>query len=68
MISGTPPLLLPRTATHRVAIVYSDTTAALYFRSLGDAPGAPSTAYSDLFMAVQNQARMAGVKLASSAA
>ncbi len=50
-----------RTPTHKVAIVYSDTTAALYFRSLGDAAGAPSTAYDDLFMAAQNQARMAGV-------
>ena len=38
--------------THKVAIVYSDTTAALYFSQ---------TAYSDLFMAAQNQARMAGV-------
>src|SRR5690242_16131501 len=56
-----PATLLPRTATHRVAIVYSDTTAGLYFRSLGDAPSAPSTAYSDLFMVAQNQARMAGV-------
>ena len=56
-----PATLLPKTATHRVAIVYSDTTAALYFRGLGDAAGAPSTAYSDLFMAAQNQARMAGV-------
>jgi serralysin len=50
-----------RTPTHKVAIVYSDTTAANYFRSLGDVAGAPSTAYSDLFMAAQNQARMAGV-------
>ena len=50
-----------RTPTHKVAIVYSDTTAANYFRGLGDAAGAPSTAYSDLFMAAQNQARMAGV-------
>ena len=40
------------TATHRVAIVYSDTSANLYFSQ---------TAYSDLFMAAQNQARMAGV-------
>jgi serralysin len=38
--------------THRVAIVYSGTSAALYFSP---------TAYSDLFMAAQNQARMAGV-------
>ena len=50
-----------RTPTHRVAIVYSDTTAANYFRGIGDAAGAPSTVYSDLFMAAQNQARMAGV-------
>jgi serralysin len=50
-----------RTPTHRVAIVYSDTTAANYYRGLGDAAGAPSTAYDDLFMAAQNQARMAGV-------
>jgi serralysin len=56
-----PATLLPKTATHKVAIVYSDTTAANYFRGLGDAAGAPSTPYSDLFMAAQNQARMAGV-------
>ena len=56
-----PATLVARTPTHKVAIVYSDTTAALYFRGLGDAAGAPSTAYSDLFMAAQNQARMAGV-------
>ena len=36
----------------RVAIVYSGTSAKLYFSP---------TAYSDLFMAAQNQARMAGV-------
>ena len=47
-----PATLLPKTATHRVAIVYSDTSANLYFSQ---------TAYSDLFMAAQNQARMAGV-------
>ncbi len=41
-----------QTPTHKVAIVYSDTTAARYFSQ---------TAYSDLFMAAQNQARMAGV-------
>src|SRR5690349_7315739 len=39
-------------AVHKVAIVYSDTSANLYFNQ---------TAYSDLFMAAQNQARMAGV-------
>ena len=49
----TDPATLPVQApTHKVAIVYSDTTAALYFSQ---------TAYSDLFMAAQNQARMAGV-------
>ena len=47
-----PATLVARTPTHKVAIVYSDTSAALYFNQ---------TAYSDLFMAAQNQARMAGV-------
>jgi serralysin len=47
-----PATLAARAPTHKVAIVYSDTTAALYFSQ---------TAYSDLFMAAQNQARMAGV-------
>ena len=47
-----PATLLPKTPTHKVAIVYSDTSANLYFSQ---------TAYSDLFMAAQNQARMAGV-------
>ena len=56
-----PSADVARTPTHKVAIVYSDTTAKNYFRSLGDPAGAPSTAYSDLFMAAQNQARMAGV-------
>jgi serralysin len=42
----------PATRTHRVGIIYSDTSANLYFSK---------TAYSDLFMAAQNQARMAGV-------
>ncbi|HEY7578818.1 MAG TPA: hypothetical protein VH855_14585, partial [Acetobacteraceae bacterium] len=56
-----PNAEVARAPTHKVAIVYSDTTAANYFRSLGDAAGAPSTAYDDLFMAAQNQARMAGV-------
>ena len=56
-----PNVDVTRTPTHKVAIVYSDTTAANYFRGLGDPAGAPSTAYSDLFMAAQNQARMAGV-------
>jgi serralysin len=49
--------------SHKVAIVYSDTTAARFF---GD-PTLPGqldinlTAYSQLFMAAQNQAAMAGV-------
>jgi serralysin len=47
-----PATLQARTPTHKVAIVYSDTSANLYFSQ---------TAYSDLFMAAQNQARMAGV-------
>ena len=47
-----PATLAVQAPTHKVAIVYSDTTAALYFSQ---------TAYSDLFMAAQNQARMAGV-------
>ena len=47
-----PASLMATTATHRIAIVYSDTSAKLYFNG---------TAYSDLFMAAQNQARMAGV-------
>ena len=38
--------------THRIGIVYSDTTAANYFSA---------TAYSDLFMAAQNQAMQAGI-------
>jgi serralysin len=52
-----PATLTAKTATHKVAIVYSDTTANLYFG--GTAYG--KTAYDDLFMAAQNQARMAGV-------
>ena len=47
-----PATLLAKTITHKVAIIYSDTSANLYFNQ---------TAYSDLFMAAQNQARMAGV-------
>lgn len=49
--------------TKKVAIVYSETTAARYF---GD-PALPNqknineTAYSQLFMAAQNQAAMAGI-------
>ena len=47
-----PATLPPKIGQHKVAIVYSDTTAARYFSQ---------TAYSDLFMAAQNQARMAGI-------
>jgi serralysin len=47
-----PATLVTEPPTHKVAIVYSDTSANLYFNQ---------TAYSDLFMAAQNQARMAGV-------
>jgi hypothetical protein len=47
-----PTTLTAKTATHRVAIVYSDTSANLYFSK---------TAYDDLFMTAQNQARVAGV-------
>ena len=47
-----PATLLPQTDTHKVAIVYSDTSASLYFNQ---------SAYSDLIMAAENQARMAGV-------
>jgi hypothetical protein len=47
-----PATLMARTPTHKVAIVYSDTSASHYFSQ---------TAYSDLFMSAQNQARMAGV-------
>jgi serralysin len=47
-----PATLLATTSARKVAIVFSDTSAKLYFNQ---------TAYSDLFMAAQNQARMAGV-------
>ena len=53
-----PSTLLPvNTAVKKVGIVYSATTAALYFG--GGAAG--QTAYSDLFMAAQHQAEAAGV-------
>jgi serralysin len=45
-------------ATEKVAIVYSPTTAALYF---GLPTAQAQTAYDDLFMAAQQQARAAGV-------
>jgi hypothetical protein len=45
-------------ATEKVAIVYSDTTAALYF---GLPASQAITAYDDLFMDAQQQARAAGV-------
>src|ERR1700759_966542 len=47
-----PATVQTRPPTHKVAIVYSDTSAALYFNQ---------AAYSDLIMAAENQARMAGV-------
>ena len=48
-----PAALPARTeAGHRIGIVYSTTTAARFF---------DATAYADLFMAAQNQARMAGI-------
>jgi hypothetical protein len=47
-----PATLAQATPTEKVAIVYSDTSANLYFSQ---------TAYSDLIMAAENQARMAGV-------
>lgn len=57
--SGQPPLP-PRTDfTKKVAIVYSDTTAARFY---GNADSRVNeTGYSQLFMAAQNQAAMAGV-------
>src|SRR5262249_49898487 len=59
-----PYLVYEPTSTNlpdRIGIVYSATTADNYFRSTDDAPGAPSTAYSQLFMAVQSQAIQAGI-------
>ncbi|NJL08027.1 MAG: cadherin, partial [Methylacidiphilales bacterium] len=44
--------------TTKVAIVYSETTAANYFGLTGDAA---ETAYTQLFLAAQNQAAMAGI-------
>ena len=53
-----PSTLVPvNTAIKKVGIVYSATTAALYFG--GGQAG--ETAYSDLFMAAQHQAEAAGV-------
>ena len=47
-----PATIVARTPTHKVAIVYSDTSASRYFSQ---------AAYSDLVLAAQNQARIAGV-------
>lgn len=59
------PVVLPvRTdLSKKVAIVYSETTAARYFGdpSLANQTNINETAYSQLFMAAQNQAMMAGV-------
>ena len=53
-----PATLVPVDSTiKKVGIVYSETTAALYF---GGGP-AGQTAYADLFMAAQHQAEAAGV-------
>ena len=47
-----PATITTRTPTHKVAIVYSGTSASRYFSQ---------SAYADLFLAAQNQARIAGV-------
>ncbi|WGR69600.1 MULTISPECIES: hypothetical protein [unclassified Bradyrhizobium] len=68
-----PSTLIPVDHTvKKVAIIYSATTAALYFGGAGSggesgsgsvpgASGAGQTAYADLFMAAQHQAAAAGV-------
>jgi serralysin len=56
-IADTSSVVPVNTAVKKVGIVYSATTAALYF---GGTP-AGQTAYADLFMAAQQQARAAGV-------
>jgi len=56
-ITDPATLLSVNTSVKKVGIVYSATTAALYFG--GGAAG--QTAYSDLFMAAQHQAEAAGV-------
>ncbi|MBR0843456.1 hypothetical protein JQ607_24935 [Bradyrhizobium liaoningense] len=68
-----PSTLVPVDHTvKKVAIIYSATTAALYFGGAGSggesgggtvpgASGAGQTAYADLFMAAQHQAAAAGV-------
>ena len=59
-----PVTLPPRTdLSKKVAIVYSETTAARYFGdpSLPNQKNINETAYSQLFMAAQNQAAMAGI-------
>ena len=61
--STAPPCLRAPTSSKKIGIVYSETTAERYF---GD-PALPGqldinlTAYSQLFMAAQTQAAMAGV-------
>jgi Ca2+-binding RTX toxin-like protein len=59
------PITLPARTdmSKKVAIVYSETTAARYFGdpSLPNQKNINETAYSQLFMAAQNQAAMAGI-------
>src|SRR6202048_2329338 len=57
IITDPSTLVTVNSAIKKVGIVYSATTAALYF---GGSP-AGQTAYSDLFMAAQHQAEAAGV-------
>ena len=57
LITDSAALVSVNHAVKKVAIVYSATTAALYF---GGGPAGQS-AYADLFMAAQQQARAAGV-------
>src|ERR1700724_2869565 len=59
-ITDPSALVTVNSAIKKVGIVYSATTAALYF---GGSP-AGQTAYSDLFMAAQHQAEAAGVSYA----
>ena len=59
-----PVTLPPRTdPSKKVAIVFSETTAARYFGdpSLPNQKNINETAYAQLFMAAQNQAAMAGI-------
>ncbi|BBF92925.1 Ig-like domain-containing protein [Blastochloris tepida] len=57
-VTDTSTLPVRTDTTTKIAIVYSETTAANYFGLGGDAA---VTAYTQLFLAAQNQAAMAGV-------